>query len=368
MSNNENHDDTKALSDENSFRDLIQSLMEGRKSRELRRYSRFPARNSIVPESELSSSLEDRREGFSTRATSDLSSRATAKPAMEVRGLKDLILPFDVIDFSEQGLQVRTNAVNVLLLSSSEISLRVRGFSIPVELKWYKPEEKKARIGLGFAADPFCSLGAANLLVDLSDDLLDYMLSPKAHIAFVDAGSACGFTALAILINLRFRLIQAIAACRSKKNNGCKESDTAACGDASRQVEDCPPRYVGFSGGGETDLMSSVLRDHIRSFLKLSPKLEICFLHEGAEVYFSRREILQVLADCLVPNKEDYNSLMSGKSNGEVISKYFSCVSRNYPRIVEELLLMREFIHYSASILRTRAMMNEAIDILIKIN
>lgn len=200
------------LNDAETHNEIVALLAHRRPREETRRYPRFPSSESLSGEY----SAQDAFGVLVCAGGSSLDLATTlggnGPPALEV------VSPFHVIDYSEEGLQIQFSCANPLKYAMKQLSIKVAASTSPVGMQWLTQHNGHVRAGLSFQEDIEQSPAVCSILLRLSERLIRFLTHhhiPQNMLQYQEVGV---FAYFCILHHLRLQYIQALASHKEAEN------------------------------------------------------------------------------------------------------------------------------------------------------
>ncbi len=204
--------DHTGLTDEQSIRQMVESIVELRPENQKRNFPRFPTPMALSGKSDIHAP-----EGSLVLEEPDPSGDGTDK--YEKRGnhgdAGNRALEFRIVDFSEKGVLLQFNCDDSLRLKESHLYLQLLGQSIPVSLRWIEQTGPITRGGFDFNTDIDSNPYLARIISILNTELVDFAVNTYEECPNIFKEQFGIFIYLSIYYGLRLRLMETIATINS---------------------------------------------------------------------------------------------------------------------------------------------------------
>jgi len=225
------------LTDEQSFRELVESLVRIRSDEQARKSPRFytPAALGGLENFEYDGSLL-------SAATHPARGCGAPGGAADPTGDADRLNGIRIIDFSESGVQIQFKCDNPFHLFGSRLFLEIRDARIPVAFKWCRQSQPVCRGGLIFSERINSGRKLAVIIRDLGIHLVDYLLHGFTTKEIPFSEQAGVYAYLAIYYSLRLILLESFAALKefgtqAGSGNGSSDPGYLRAGLSGHHVE-----------------------------------------------------------------------------------------------------------------------------------
>lgn len=204
--------DCTDLTDEQSFRLIVESLAEFRSENEQRKFPRFPTPAAISDKLGI--------HGFEgSLVVDDADPCNGSAPNCEKTDnngdFGNRVLGINIVDFSETGVQLQFRCDDVLRLKESHLYLQLQGQSIPVSLKWFEHTGSINTGGFSFITDIDSDQYLARIISILNTELVDFTVNTHDGYPQISNEQFGVFLYLSIYYGLRLRLMETIAGINS---------------------------------------------------------------------------------------------------------------------------------------------------------
>lgn len=214
----------KYLSDGDSFKQVVESIAGRRSASQKRKSPRFPTVSALATRSAatpangelvcLSSGRMDHA-GDSRRQQADDASNGGAA-ASGADSLLQIISRINVIDFSEEGLQIELKCDNFLDYLDRPLFVQFNQARLPVNMHWFKQSGGLLRCGCSFCGAIDKDPGIASTLLGLSSDLVRYLVQGER--SRNGSRPEMVFAYISTIYNLRLMFLDAVASFHESKN------------------------------------------------------------------------------------------------------------------------------------------------------
>jgi len=264
------------FTDDQGFRNMVESLVQIRSNAEARRKPRFstPAALTGLENSEYDGFLFSETTGPTCGCGDALESEAD--PRGNVGGLCGI----KIVNFSENGIQIQFECTDPFELFNSHLFLIIGDASIPVKFKWYRLSQPVFRGGLLFSENTNLGREAAGMISNLGTSLVDYLIGGFTSKAIPFSAQAGVYAYLAIFYSLRLLLLEKIAA--------LKELKTRA---VTRNMSSVPDYILAKLGGLSAERFCMVNDRLIGIFMKPYFDFGCGLLGMGEDVVFPQQDV-----------------------------------------------------------------------------
>ena len=213
--------DYTGLTDEQSSRQILESIAELRSENQKRNVPRFPTPAALSGKLGI-----EAPEGSLVLEKADPTGDGTHK--YEEQGSHgdgdNRVLGFRIVDFSEKGVSLQFSCDNLLRLKESRLYLQLLGHRIPVSLRWMEQTSPITRGGFEFNTDIDSNQYLARIISILNTELVDFAVNTYEECPQLFNEQFGIFIYLSIYYGLRLRLMETIAAFNSSQL--CDATDT----------------------------------------------------------------------------------------------------------------------------------------------
>jgi hypothetical protein len=215
---------SRPLTDDESFRKVVESIAGRRAVTQKRKSPRYPTaralvdRNQPMPHSGELVCLSPGRQnpGLTTSNRTQYGPSTSSLIETGTENLLHKISWIDVIDFSEEGLQIEFECDNFFDYLDRPLFVRFGPARLPISLHWFKQTAGLLRCGCSFCGAIDKDPGIATTLLTLSDELVHYLVRGERSDNGVKPEMV--FAYLSIFQNLRLRFLEAIASFHESKS------------------------------------------------------------------------------------------------------------------------------------------------------
>jgi hypothetical protein len=196
------------FTDDQGFRNLVESLVQIRSKAEGRRRPRFSTPAALT-------GLENcEYNGFLFSETTGPTCGDALEGAADPRGNAGRLYGIKIVNFSENGIQIQFKCTDLFELFNSHLFLKIGDASIPVTFKWYRESQSVCRGGLLFSESTNFGRKAAGMISNLGTSLVDYLIGGFTSKEIFFSAQAGVYAYLAIFYSLRLLFLEKIAALR----------------------------------------------------------------------------------------------------------------------------------------------------------
>lgn len=214
----------KYLSDGESFKQVVESIAARRSASQKRKSPRFPTVSALAhrtpgsrPHGELvclSSGKMNHGEASCSPHPGDAS--AGEIPPAGADSLLQVISWIQVIDFSEEGLQIELKCDNFLDYLDRPLFVQFNQVRLPVNMHWFKQSGGLLRCGCSFCGAIDKDPGIASTLLGLSTELVRYLVQGER--SRNGSRPEMVFAYISTIYNLRLMFLDAVASFHESKN------------------------------------------------------------------------------------------------------------------------------------------------------
>jgi hypothetical protein len=231
---NEGMDQT--LSDMDSFKQIIKSIVNDRSSSSARKYPRFPTAQALgdrIGEQGFDGYIISGETGDEVGTIDQRYAEQLYRETVEREQPDDdtVIRGVNTVDFSEDGIQVIFQCDNPLMLANRPLFLVLRRSTIPVLFRWCRSDRNKSRGGFHFLKNIDASSDLATLVAGWSSDLISRLIGNTGEDDQLNK-DVFSFAYLNIFYNLRLQFIRELSLLNESIANaemyGIKTSDIAS--------------------------------------------------------------------------------------------------------------------------------------------
>lgn len=219
MSLQTSHQGFPEMTDRGSFLQFVENIAKRRSGNEKRRFPRFPTSEAL--------SGEIGARGFSGALICDADTVSELETVLnaasgefqgETRGEDDeSVRGVNVVDFSEDGLQLQLYCRDWIKLSKGRLQLRMDGALAPVSFRWCKQSGKASRGGFAFQGDIEENPGLIKVLNILSDKLVDFLYGKMRMERKANWEQEAVFLYICLFYNLRLKLLLSLSSLNEVK-------------------------------------------------------------------------------------------------------------------------------------------------------
>jgi hypothetical protein len=359
--------------EEQCFRDMVESLVAIRSEKKKRRLPRFPTPAALSGRFQFSGF-----NGLLVCDEEDFSAFPAGSPeeARMPRRAADRIRRINVVDFCEAGVQLKLSSDDLQRLEGRSLHLEVRNFRLPVRLAWWTRSDLEYQGGFSFVGKIDSDQYLARFISSLNSYLIEFLLNKYRDDPSSFGRQAGIFIYFAICYGLRLRFLETAA-----EINSLTTMAEAEFPDAARQFVRRAFRDYHYSGVYHREQISRNISDpRLKKLLHLYMKPYYAFgcgvpgLQETS--VFLRDDawatilnsMLFAKADCRASTRFlpsflslhqhflDLKHLLPGVLDDEEFGNQF----RYYSRIISEMELLRERVVDFVSTQRVRQLSSSA--------
>ncbi|MEN6440789.1 MAG: hypothetical protein ABFD97_19635 [Syntrophobacter sp.] len=215
------------LTDEQSFREMVEAFASIRSDTQQRKFPRFPTAGALSGKlglhgfegtliSERALADEERRKQDLERSGADMDIARTGA---------------NIVDFSENGIQLELRSVDFSHLQRRSLSLEIQDQLLPLRLRWWSSRGSAGRGGFLFADNIDSDPLLARFISTLNTQLISYLMSTYLKGLTTFTNEAGVFIYMAIFYGLRLKFLETIA--ERKKSNASCEGDRRSTAPSS---------------------------------------------------------------------------------------------------------------------------------------
>ncbi len=210
----------KDLTDEQCFRQIVETFAASRSDTEGRKFIRFPTASALSGKLGLhgfQGYLVVEEANFSNESGRGGGGEFKRRPCIEKIGI-------NAVDFSEDSIQLQLRCDDPLGLQKRSLSLEILNHRIPVHLKWWEQAGFEGRGGFQIVNridfDPFL----AQFISKLNTHLIDFLMTKYLKEPTSFTKQAGIFIYISIYYGLRLKFLEAVSnrnsSVQSKESNG----------------------------------------------------------------------------------------------------------------------------------------------------
>jgi len=297
MTNSRDASCCRELTDEQSFREMVESLVAFRSDTEKRRFPRFPTAAA------LSGRLGLR--GFDgTLVVGEVSSSAEAgwnhdgEGRRRGAGIEEIGVNF--VEFSEGGAQLQLRYNDFLHLQRSSLYLKIQNHRVPVQLRWWKQCGYASRGGFIFANRIDSDTFLAQFISNLNTDLIDFLMSTYLNGLAAFTKPAGVFIYMAIYYGLRLKFLEAVAEHSTSPGFG-KNERTSKIPVTTSDDYSCSYHMAQIIQNRSDSLLQSAVRKYIKPYNDIG--CSIIGMHE--DVVLLKEEANSTILNSILFTKDD---------------------------------------------------------------
>jgi len=344
------------LTDEETFRLVVEGFAQVRPENKQRRTPRFPTPGA------LSSRLGIHGfEGNLVLEDFGFNDGAERRNPGNGRNGKGKPLGINIVDFSEAGVQLQFQCDDFLRLKESLLYLELQNQRFPVTLMWFQKSGSVSKGGFSFNTAIHSDLYLARIVSTLNVELVDFLVSTygtKPTAVTVQGGI---FIYMSIFYGLRLRFMEAVAEVNTLR--GWIESPS------THQAATLPDAYhLPYTNMYNTDQIKKYRSDpRIRKLLYqyLKPFYEFgCgIVGLGHRVIFLRKEALATIFNSVFIATEDCEYAPSVFPNLSFLYQSFLHLKQLFPRMLGGAEFDAQFRYYSSIISRMERLPEKFFDL-----
>lgn len=287
----------RELTDEQSCREMIESLVAFRLDTEKRAFLRSPTPAALSGRLGLQGS-----EG--TLVVAEKSSSGVASSNDDEGGCRHAgdveKIGVNIVNFSENGAQLQLCYNNVLHLQRSSLYLEIRNHRVPVHLRWWKYGEGAGRGGFLFANRIDSDTFMVRFISDLNTDLIDFLMSSYLNGLVTFTKQAGIFIYMSIYYGLRLKFLEAVA--ERKTLTGFSKNDPIPNMSDTTHDDYSSDYHMDQIIKNESDsLLQNTLHKYMEPFHKIG--CGIIGMHE--DVVFTKEEANSTIFNSVLLTKDD---------------------------------------------------------------
>ncbi len=198
----------REMTDEQSFREMVESFVAFRPSSARRKFPRFPtpaALSGALGSNGIDGILVARDPGSSGGQSSNPDCGGCGY-GTDVQRIK-----IDIVDFSESGVQLQLDCSDFLNLKKSSLYLEIENHRAPVQLRWWKQCGSASRAGFLFSNRIDSDQFFASYISARNTQLVEFLMAEYLNLNADFKQQAGVFIYLSIYYGLRLKFLEAIA-------------------------------------------------------------------------------------------------------------------------------------------------------------
>lgn len=335
----------KELTDEETFRQVVEGFAQARPGDKQRRTPRFPTPGAITGRLgtygfEGNIVLED----FDFHDDAAIERR---KPGRKGNG-KERTYGFNIVDFCEAGVQLQFQCDDFLRLKESHLCLELQNHRFPVTLVWFQKSDTVSKGGFCFNSSIHSDLYLARIVSTLNTELVDFLVSTCREKPCANTVQAGIFTYLAIFYGLRLRFMEAIA----EVNTLGDWIDSPSANQACEYRGACHVPYTNTYNVEQIRRFKSDLRTRKLLYQYLRPFYEFgCgIVGQGHKVIFLKEDALATIFNSVFISAEDCQYAPDILPSLSFLYQNFLNLKQLFPGILEETEFDAQFRYYSSII------------------
>ncbi len=318
------------MTDEQSFREMVESFVKFRPSSERRRFPRFPTLTALAGQLGL-----DNIDGTLIMQPYPEECRDAVQKAM-----------VHIVDFSESGVQLQLDHNDFQMVQRSSLYLEIQSHRILVQLKWWKQCGAASRAGFLFKnridSDEFLT----NYISGLNTQLIVFMMAEHLNLKTEFKKQGGVFIFLSILYGLRLKFLEAIARLNSSIGPGNYEQKSA---NAATSFGSYSSAYqLAQNTGKEFDVNQRIaLRNYMKPYYELG--CGVIGMHED-RVLTKGEVIFVIFSSVLFKNDDSCSSTEILPELYLLHNHFLSLKHLLMPGVFEDEVFEIQFEHYSSVI------------------
>lgn len=207
------HQGLPEMTDRGSFLQFVENIAKRRSGNEKRRFPRFPTSEALSGEVGTGGFTGvlvcDAEEVLETEAVLNAATGEYAGGAYD--GDDENVRGVNVIDFSEDGLQLQLYCKDWIRLSKSRVRLRMDGALAALSFRWCKQSGESSRGGFAIQGDIAENPGLVKVLNLLSDNLVDFLYAKMKHERGASWEQEAVLLYIALFYNLRLKMLRSLS-------------------------------------------------------------------------------------------------------------------------------------------------------------
>jgi hypothetical protein len=250
-----------------------------------------------------------------------------------------------VIDFSEEGLQIELKCKNFFDFLEKPLFVRFNPVCLPVNIHWFRQMGDRLRCGCSFCESIDREPMIGSTLLRVSDELVEFLV--KGQLGVIGPGPEMVFAFISIFYNLRLKFLEAVA--------GFHETKVFIQRFVNPKYHtrvDHTVRRFKYSKYYQVNESRKLARDAcfnsiVQAFLQPYRELGCGILGAGEDMLFLENDVLNLLMDCLLmPDPLQLRLETMGDSVNEMY-KLFLILRNRSPKTFQSHEFDRQFHYYS---------------------
>lgn len=335
----------RTLTDGETHNEIVALLAHRRPREETRRYPRFPSSEALSGEYSLETPFGALLSIGKLSLDEPNPSEAKEPPVLEVVG------GFEVVDFSEEGLQIQFSCSNPLKYAMKHLSIRVKTAMVPVGMQWLTQHNGHVRAGMSFQEDIEQSSGVCSILLELSNRLIRFLTHRHIPQNMFQYQEAAVFSYFCILHNLRLQYIQALASHKEAENTLIPMARKSMSQKVilDKLSENNWSKYIQLQQA-RSIIDTSDYRDNFRIFMNPFYEFGCNVTGKEGRITFLEKEVVDILLNTLLfyNNKLNYPSDIMNQL--QPIYEDFKILRELLPELFQNEKFIEQFKFYSSLI------------------
>jgi hypothetical protein len=356
------------ISDIYDYRSIAEALVRKRSSKEVRKYPRFPAAEAIENPiykrySDSYIVYENYSDNVNISASNDVDCINIIRSKLVLPSTDNTqIDAANLIDFSEDGIQVSFESDNLTFTTRSPVYIEINSKRIPLHLRWNRGIGQSTRCGFHFLRKIDKCPELAALISELSIQLIDRLVK-NSCIDIQSNKQKFTFILITILYHLRLQFVrelaelnESIATCEA---HGIFNDNIKKIISARKRIYDTSiqARQAKIASGSEE------FKNKLLSLLKPYEKYGCSAILDSSNHVLLKREVLLSLMNCIM--WKPYNKWsIHMHSSLHCLYEYFHRLFEVFPDEVVENEVGVQFKIYNDLICHITALREQVIDIM----
>jgi len=337
--------ENKELTDEETFRQVVEGFAQVRPEDKQRKMPRFPTPGVLsarlgVNGVEGNLVLEDF--DFDDGPTS----QSEDHPRKE--NGKDRSLGVNIVDFCEAGIQLQFQCDDIFRLKESLLYLELHDQRFPVTMVWFQKSGSFSRAGFSFNTTVHSDLFLARFISILNAELVDFLLSGYRRNPTALTPQAAVFTYLSIYYGLRLRFMETVAEANTLASLSLPDSPSGEFQDACSLPYTNTYNVEQLSRHKSDPRVRKLLYQDIRPFYEFGCGI----VGPGHKVIFLKEDALGTIFNSALTAPEDCRLSPEVSPGLSSLYQNFLDLKQLIPGILDEVDLDAQFRYYSSIIYR----------------
>lgn len=193
------------LTDEQSFKEMIEGFAASRPRSETRHFPRFPTAAALT--GQLDKADPNGLLIYESRGAAAHGDSTQPQSAPGNGISKD----FRIVDFSERGFQLQFPYDAALPFINQSVALVIGSEKVSANFSWFRHTPPNSRGGVSFADEARGSTALMSLIVKLGEELVQFLMEGLQDVRVNRTERAAVYTCYAIFHGLRLQFLQALA-------------------------------------------------------------------------------------------------------------------------------------------------------------